>query len=102
ESSWLAQTARGLYVAHDYDPGEQEADFLSLRQFIDSVEVPQGRAVTFTEFSRFFERHRQKLRFTDAHRCFEELRGVITADASGPLTLEAYLALGVRQSLFDA
>lgn len=101
ESAWLAQSARGLYVAHDYDPGEQEADFLSLRQFIDSIEVPQGRAVAFRDFAGFFERHRQKLRFTDAHRCFEELRGVITAEAAGPLSLDAYLALGVRQSLFD-
>lgn len=102
ESAWLAQSARGLYVAHDFDPGEQEADFLSLRQFLDSIEVPAGRAVAFSQFAGFFQRHRQKVPFADAHRCFEELRGVITADAAGPLTREAYLGLGVRQSLFNA
>ncbi|MER2563705.1 MAG: UvrD-helicase domain-containing protein [Myxococcaceae bacterium] len=101
ESSWLAQTARGLYVALDYDPGEQEADFLSYRQFLDSLEVPTGQAVGFRDFTAFFERHRQKVPFTDAHRCFEEFRGVLTADADGALGLDAYLALGVRQSLFD-
>jgi hypothetical protein len=101
ESSWLAQTARGLYVALDFDPGEQEADFLSYRQFLDSIEVPAGRPVGFRDFAGFFERHRQKVRFTDAHQCFEEFRGVITAEAAGPLSLDAYLALGVRQSLFD-
>jgi hypothetical protein len=101
ESSWLAQSARGLYVALDYDPGEQEADFLSYRQFLDSLEVPPGRAVAFRDFVGFFERHRRAVPFTDAHRCFEEFRGVITAGASGVLTLEAYRELGVRQSLFD-
>lgn len=101
ESAWLAQSARSLYVAHDYDPGEQEADFLSLRQFIDSIEVPEGRAVAFRDFTGFFERHRQKVKFTDAHRCFEELRGVITAGAVCALSETEYLALGVRQSLFD-
>ncbi len=101
ESAWLAQAARGLYVAHAWDPGEQEADFLSYRQFLESIEVPAGRAVTFRDFVPFFERHRQKVRFTDAHRCFEEFRGVITADARGLLTREEYLALGVRLSLFE-
>lgn len=102
ESAWLAQAARALYVAHSWDPGEQEADFLSYRQFLESVEVPPGRAVTFRDFAAFFERHRQKVRFTDAHRCFEEFRGVITADPNGMLSREAYLSLGVRLSLFEA
>ncbi len=101
DSSWLAQTARGLYVADDWNPGEQEADFLRYQQFLESLSVPAGRVVTFWQFMVFFERHRQKLRFTDAHRTFEEMRGVLTADADGPLSREAYLALGVRQSLFS-
>ncbi|MGV3619207.1 MAG: hypothetical protein ACO1OB_00240, partial [Archangium sp.] len=101
ESAWLAQSARGLFVALDHDPGDQEADFLSYRQFLDSLAVPAGQPVTFREFTAFFERHRQKLRFTDAHRCFEEFRGVLCASAEGPLSLEQYLALGVRQSLYD-
>lgn len=100
ESAWLAQTARGLYVAHDYDPGEQEADFLSYSQLLESVEVPRGRPVTFRDFRGFFERHRARLKFTDAHACFEELRGVLTSDPAGLLSQEAYLGLGVRQSIF--
>ena len=57
--------------------------------------------MAFRDFAGFFERHRQKVPFTDAHRCFEEFRGVLTADAAGTLSQEAYLSLGVRQSLFD-
>jgi hypothetical protein len=90
ESAWLAQTARGLYVAHDWDPGEQDADFLSYAQLLESVEVPPGRPVTFRDFRAWFERHRSKLKFTDAHPCFEELRGVITAAPEGPLSAEDY------------
>ena len=100
ESAWLAETARGLYVAHDWDPGEQEPDFLSYQQLPESTQVPAGRAVTFRDFRGWFERHRQPLKFTDAHACFEELRGVITADPAGVLSLDAYQALGIRQSIF--
>ncbi|HYV47508.1 MAG TPA: ankyrin repeat domain-containing protein [Myxococcaceae bacterium] len=100
ESAWLTQAARALYVAHDFDPGEQEADFLSYTQLLESIQVPGGKALTFRDFRVFFERHRQKVRFATAHQCFEELRGVLTADPSGVLSRDAYLALGVRQSIF--
>jgi hypothetical protein len=102
ESRWLAETARGLYVAFDGAPADQEqADFLSYQQLLETVEVPRGRPVTFRDFLGFFERHRQKVRFADAHQCFEELRGVLTAEPEGPLGRDQYVALGVRQSMFD-
>jgi hypothetical protein len=101
ESKWLAETSRALYVAFDGAPEDQEADFLSYRQLIETVGVPEGRPVTFRDFAGFFERHRQKIRFADAHQAFEELRGVLTAEPEGPLSREAYLGLGVRQSMFD-
>ncbi len=101
ESAWLAQSARALYFSHAYDSGEQEADFLSYAQLVESIRVPAGRPATFREFKSFFERHRQKLRFTDAHAVFEELRGVVTAQPAGVLEREAYLGLGVRQSIYS-
>lgn len=101
ESAWLAQLARSLYVACGFDPGEQEADFLSYQQLLETVEVPKGRPVLFRDFAEFFTRHRQKVGFADAHQCFEELRGVLSAEPEGPLSLDAYLALGVRQSIFS-
>jgi hypothetical protein len=100
ESRWLAETSRSLYVAFDGAPPEQEANFLSYRQLIETAGVPEGRPVGFRDFAAFFERHRQKIRFADAHQAFEELRGVITAQPEGALSREAYLALGVRQSMF--
>lgn len=101
ESSWLAQLARSLYLACGFDPGEQEADFLSYRQLLETVEIPEGRPAVFRDFAEFFTRHRHKVGFADAHQCFEELRGVLTAEPDGPLSLDDYLALGVRQSIFS-
>jgi hypothetical protein len=102
ESAWLAESARSTYVSNDYDLGDQEADFLSYRQLLESVEVPSGRAVTYRDFAGWFARHRQRVQFADAHQCFEEFRGVLTAEPEGTLSREAYLALGVRQSIFTA
>ena len=102
ESRWLAETSRALYVACEGAPEEQQADFLSYRQLLETVGVPAGRPVTFREFAGFFARHRQAIGFADAHQVYEELRGVLTAEPEGPLSREAYLGLGVRQSMFDA
>jgi predicted ATPase len=101
ESRWLAEASQGLYVAFDGSPEDQEADFLSYQQLLETVHVPDGRPVTFSDFRGFFARHQSKLRFTNAHALFEELRGVLTAEPEGPYSREAYLALGVKQSLFD-
>jgi hypothetical protein len=102
ESRWLAEMARSLYVAFEGAPADQDqADFLSYQQLLETIEVPDGRPVAFRDFLGFFGRHRQKARFADAHQCFEEIRGVLTADSDGPLSREQYLALGIRQSMFD-
>ena len=102
QSSYLAQSARALYDAHGYENPAQEAQFLSYREFLETLQIPPGREVSFNAFSGWFERHRaaaKALGDIDAHALFEEFRGVIGAHAGGPLSLAAYLALGTRQSL---
>ena len=100
-SAFLAETAAGLYFAHGFENADQDVDFLSYRKLLESIEVPVGRAVTLDDFRGFFDRHRSTLKHTNAHQIFEELRGVVTASPGGPLTLDAYLALGVRQSIYQ-
>ena len=100
QSSFLAETARAIYYAHGWSRDDQEAEFLSHRELLESIRVPPGRPVTFRAFSGFFVRHRRDYKFADAHQCYEELRGVVGAEPEGPLSLEAYLALGPRQSIF--
>lgn len=106
QSAYLAQSARALYDAHGYENTTQEVDFLSYREFVETLRVPAGREVTFPAFRGWFDRHSQALRNTlgefDAHALFEEFRGVLSANAQGPLDLPAYLALGPRQSLLEA
>lgn len=102
QSAYLAQSARALYDAHGYDNPAQEVEFLSYREFLETLHVPPGREVSFNAFGGWFERHRDAARALgeiDAHALFEEFRGVIGAQGAGPLNLPDYLALGARQSL---
>ena len=102
QSAYLAQSARALYDAHGYENPDQEAEFLSLREFLETLRVPAGREVSFNAFQAWFDRHRaaaKALGDIDAHALFEEFRGVIGAQPAGPLGLPDYLALGTRQSL---
>ena len=104
-SAYLAQSARSLYAAHGFENPAQEVDFLSYREFMETLRVPPGRELGFSAFASWYERHRQAARASlgelDAHALFEEFRGVIGANPQGPLSLDAYLALGPRQSLLD-
>jgi hypothetical protein len=100
QSAFLAESAASLYFAHNYENAQQNVDFLTFRKVLESIEVPKGRAVSAKDFRPFFERHRASCRFTSAHMLFEELRGVLAASSDGPLTKDAYLALGVRQSMY--
>jgi hypothetical protein len=100
--SYLAQSARALYDAHGYENPDQEAEFLSHRDFLETLHVPPGREVSFNALSGWFERHRAAARALgdiDARALFEDLRDVIGAHATGPLSLSDYPALGTRQSL---
>ena len=102
QSAYLAQSARALYDAHGYENADQEAEFLSLREFVETLRVPVGRELSFNAFQAWFDRHRtaaKALGEMDAHALFEEFRGVIGAQPAGPLNLPDYLALGARQSL---
>jgi hypothetical protein len=104
-SAYLAQSARALHAAHGFENPKQEVDFLSFRELLETLRVPPGREVTLPAFAAWCERHRQSLRplgDLDAQALFEEFRGVIGAQPSGPLSLVDYLALGTRQSLLDA
>jgi len=99
-SAYLAQSARDLYYAHGFEREGQETDFLSFREFLESLRVPAGREAGWPDFSAWFARMRQQFKGIDAHQAFEEIRGVITASASGVLTRDEYVGLGTRQSIF--
>jgi hypothetical protein len=102
QSAFLARNARDLYYANGFDHPGQDAVFLSYREFVESIRVPAGREAGFRDFRGWFTRHRQAFKGIDAHQAFEEIRGVLAADAAGVLSREDYGGLGVRQSIFSA
>ncbi len=101
-SAYLAQSARELYYAQGFEQADQEATFLSYREFLESIRVPPGREAGWRDFAAWFARMRQQFKGIDAHQAFEEIRGVLGADDSAVLTREQYRALGTRQSIFAA
>ena len=105
-SAYLAQSARRLHGAHGFENPQQNVDFMSFREFVDSIAIPEGEEVSFSAFRAWFERRRGALKGdlkqADAHALFEEFRGVIGAPAQAALTLAEYQALGLRQSLYGA
>jgi hypothetical protein len=73
---------------------------------LETLHVAPGREVTLPAWCA---RHRQALRLLggqsgeiDAQALFEEFRGLIGAQPSGPLSLADYLALGARQGLLNS
>lgn len=103
QSAYLVKNSRDLYYAHHYDNPDQQIDFLSFQEFLESIRVPEGKPITFQAFQQWFGRHRQGP-LKDGHKLFEEFRGVITGPATDRswLSRENYLNLGVKESIFLA
>ncbi|WP_204369105.1 UvrD-helicase domain-containing protein [Methylocucumis oryzae] len=104
QSAYLVKNSRDLYYAHDYDNPDQQIDFLSFQEFLESIHVPEGKPVSFPAFQQWFNRFRQTNALKDAHKVFEEFRGVITGPATDKswLSRNDYLQLGVKESIFLA
>jgi len=103
-SAFLVQNARELYYAHNYDNPDQEVTFLSFREYLESISVPQGREITPRAFSAWAAKQRLPRELKDSHRLFEEFQGAITGTAEGAAWLDrdAYCGLGVRQSIYPS
>ncbi len=113
-SSYLVQNSRDLYYAHDYQNEDQEIDFLSFHEFLEHIRVPPGKELTSKIFEGWFARYARQLGLKDAHKVFEEFRGVITGSLTkntidgmnaspwgeAYFSRTTYLSLGVKQSIF--
>ena len=99
-SPYLVKNSRDLYFAHQYENEDQRVDFFSFQEYLESIQIPEGKATDFPHFSAWFSR--QKTPIKDAHKLFEEFKGVLTGPSveQAYLTREAYLSLGVKQSIY--
>lgn len=104
QSAYLVKNSRDLYYANGYDNPDQQVDFLSFQEFLESIHVPEGKPVSFQAFQQWFSRFRQGNVLKDAHKLFEEFRGVITGPATDKswLSRDDYRDLGVKESIFLA
>jgi len=104
QSAYLVKNSRDLYYANGYDNPDQQVDFLSFQEFLESIHVPEGKPVNFQAFQQWFSRFRQGNVLKDAHKLFEEFRGVITGPATDKswLSRDDYRDLGVKESIFLA
>ncbi len=100
-SSFLARHARDLYYAHGYEGEHQNVDFLSFRELLESIRVPEGRGLEYRDFRGWLARQ-PRVRPQLAHALYEEFQGVLTGLAVDRAWLprDEYLALGVRRSIF--
>lgn len=100
-SSFLVEATQRLFHSGVVVDEETDVDFLSLREFIDSIEIPAGQEVTFSFFQQWVS-GQSGIKARDARKLFEEFRGVLAGAATEGehLSLESYLALGVRESIF--
>lgn len=101
-SRYLADNSRNIYYGHHYENDAQEISFLSFREFLEIMRVPEGREVTYRAFAGWLMRFPRQQRVSDAHRLYEEFRGVITGSIVDKpwLHRDEYLTLGVRQSIY--
>ncbi len=102
-SPYLVQNSRNLYYAHNYINEDQQLDFLSFEEFLQSILVPEGREISLREFTQWFNRHRTASGVKDAHQLYEEFKGVLTGAVTHVpyLSQEAYFQLGIKQSIFN-
>jgi hypothetical protein len=66
------------------------------------MRIPDGKEIRYSILSNWLYRFPRGQRVADAHRLYEEFRGVITGSCIDKpyLSREEYLNLGVRQSIF--
>jgi superfamily I DNA/RNA helicase len=102
-SKYLVDNASYIYYSSGYDNERQEADFLSLKDYLSLWQIPEGQEVEFKHFNRWFSRYVQTVKINEPYRVFEEFKGVITGSpVHAPwLSQQEYMELGVKQSIFS-
>jgi len=102
-SPYLVENAQRIYESHGYENPKQEIDFLSFREYLEGIQIPDGKELDYRSFERWYERGpRQRFKFKEPYKLFEEFKGVLTGSVTDAefLSRERYEELGVKQSIF--
>lgn len=104
-SNYLVSNAQKSYFAFNYLNEQQDINFLSFHEFIETIEIPLGQAITEDIFLKWFTKQNLPKHYGvgDGRELFEEFMGVITGSVLDEpyLSREEYQNLGVKQSIFS-
>ena len=103
-SSYLVHNARNLYYKEQDENEHQELDFLSFKELLETIQIPEGKEITASLFLQWFDRQAKAPMIKDGRKLYEEFRGVICGSYEGVsyLSQSAYENLGVRQSIYSS
>jgi hypothetical protein len=101
-SPYLAENARNLYYSNEYENDRQNIEFLSFKELLETIRVPEVREINYREFERWFDRYKHYAPIKNTHQLYEEFNGVLTGYPIDRIYLDRqeYLGLGVRRSIF--
>jgi len=101
-SPFLVENSAKWYYSNNYENDKQEVDFLSYKEFLESLKVIKGRELNYQTFEKWLHPRSQSFGIRDSFKLFEEFRGVITGKeiTSEYLSRKEYLGLGIKQSVF--
>lgn len=101
-SPFLVDNSTKLYYSDNYVNEKQDVDFLSFKEYLETLKVIPGKEVDFKNFNLWLQPRKQAFGIKDSYKLFEEFKGVITGldITKAFLSKEDYLNLGVKQSIF--
>ena len=101
-SPFLVDNSSRLYYSDNYENEKQDVDFLSFKEYLETLKVIQGKEIDYKNFNIWLQPRKHSFGITDVYKLFEEFKGVITGlDIKKPfLSKEEYLELGIKQSIF--
>ncbi|MCF7888802.1 MAG: UvrD-helicase domain-containing protein [Victivallales bacterium] len=102
-SPYLVENSRNLYYSNYYVNDKQNIDFLSFREFIETIKIPAGKEISVESFNEWFLRNKANFKIKDSHKIYEEFNGVLSGSTVNAqyLTKEEYLSKGIKQSIFN-
>ncbi len=101
-SDFLKDNARKLYYSFEYNNEQQNAAFLSFKDYVSTIQVVEGKEMTYRLFDEWINKYKHIHKVRNTYKVFEEFKGVITGSTVEKPYLERaeYVHLGIKQSVF--
>ncbi|MCD4675504.1 MAG: UvrD-helicase domain-containing protein [Desulfobacula sp.] len=101
-SPFLVEYSAKLYYSNNYINENQDIDFLSFTEFLETLKIISGKELDYKNFESWLHPRKQSFGIKDSYKLFEEFRGVITGTEITEefLSKSEYLNLGIKQSIY--